>query len=110
MKHTPGPWQISTGKNPDRKTMINYPGDKFHRGARLVADCGMSTSSIDEGNAQLIAAAPDMLNALILISKELENDTMRLLNSNRRGDQSLGTTLAWCKKQAEEAIAKAEGN
>lgn len=59
--HTPGPWTVS------------QPTDELHaiRGenGRIVADVGYSgTLDGDAANARLIAATPDLLNALMALS------------------------------------------
>lgn len=55
MKHTPGPWKRN-GRT------VSGPPTPLER---IVAECGQSTSrEIDEANARLIAAAPEMLEAL----------------------------------------------
>lgn len=59
---------------------------------------------------KIVDSADLMLQTLETIYKELEDDTNRLLNSNRRGDQSLGTTLAFCRKEAKKAIDKVRSN
>lgn len=51
-----------------------------------------------------VVTEPTPVEVLALIVKELERDTTRLLNSNRRGDQSLGNTLSWCRSIAQAAI------
>lgn len=60
MKHTPGPWQSYNGEVTTRKTL----GRSFRRIA-VVQDYGLgSLPEVDEANAKLIAAAPDLLEAL----------------------------------------------
>lgn len=56
-KHTPGPWVI--GKNGTAVTTK-------HGGYIATADTGTNVE-IDESNARLIAAAPEMLEALKLV-------------------------------------------
>ena len=98
MKHTPGPW-IADGLT------------IFSDIDRPIASTKETPVSDEEAkaNARLIAASPEMLKALEVILKELERDVMRLSNSLRRGDQSLGYTLSFCRARAIEAIAKASG-
>ena len=62
-KHTPGPWRVAVG----RQGMINV----FSNEARsTVASCGNANpenseiSGCNEANANLIAAAPELLEAL----------------------------------------------
>ena len=62
-KHTPGPWRTFNGTD-------IFPDDADKNGTRYIADCGMAglTDNIDYNermaNAKLIAAAPQMLEAL----------------------------------------------
>ena len=61
-KHTPGPWQIS------KKSIDAVVTDA----GNYVADCGLSIVIPDDeqrANARLIAAAPDMLEALEEIAR-----------------------------------------
>jgi len=66
MKHTPGPWEIShtsTKKISSSSRLIIADGDKwvgFAYGTAL----GVENIEMAEANAKLIAAAPDMLEAL----------------------------------------------
>lgn len=62
-KHTPGPWEA--GPNPRGICSNEYvvrPAGEFPHGA-WVADCGMGDDE-SIANAHLIAAAPEMLEAL----------------------------------------------
>ena len=55
-KHTPGPWKIGSDNNPlDHGKVIRSPNDEF------IAGLGDGRPAAD---AHLIAAAPDMLEAL----------------------------------------------
>ncbi len=56
-KHTPGPWHV----NPRRLGTVEAT-DEF--GTDVIATMGGGTSGHPVANAVLIAAAPDMLNAL----------------------------------------------
>lgn len=69
-KHTPGPWEANNGE----VTTEREPGRSFRRIA-AVQDYGLgSLKEVDDANARLIAAAPEMLEALIdiLIDQETE--------------------------------------
>ena len=86
--HTPGPWKSVKGARPTRPD--------------IVADCGLICSleyGPDEGeaNARLIAAAPDLLEAL--------NRLVCGFTENIDGEELYGDWI----QIAEEAIAKAEG-
>lgn len=54
-KHTPGPWVVST----------NNPRTVKHASGPVLADCGPMNNSEAFANARLIAAAPDLLAALL---------------------------------------------
>ena len=68
-KHTPGPWRI-VGDDEGCKSIEAYGEDEH--GIFSVSEIGF-TDGIEEGedkaNARLIAAAPDMLNALKYIKR-----------------------------------------
>lgn len=68
-KHTPGPWVITSDPNHELYTFISQKDvDKVI--ARITtAD---SPSGSNRANAQLIAAAPDMLEALKQMVQEME--------------------------------------
>ena len=91
-KHTPGPWQI--GKNFGSVVCdtpvpgISGSDDTEYYGGHLIAE------SVTEANARLIAAAPELLEAL----KELMV----------AADRVSAEPVTWLGK-ARAAIAKAEG-
>jgi hypothetical protein len=92
-KFTPGPWKAQ-----DRT--IAYEG----KGQRIVAECGQSTfREIDQANAKLIAAAPDLYAIAKLILKEWEAPTEGV----KVGE--LIARLSQYTIEARAAIAKAEG-
>ena len=86
-KHTPGPWMSAASKNhPDFYSIEKRDGD-----GRLADDiCFLTLKKGEEGmaNARLIAAAPDLLEALELL---------------------LHDRTPWTVQCAKEAIAKATG-
>jgi hypothetical protein len=43
------------------------------------------------------------------VVSELKKDELRLVNSSRPGDQSLGATIAWCRSHCEAALKLARG-
>jgi hypothetical protein len=97
-KHTPGPWQVKTAINGDRG--ILSPG------VGLLAECFTAIRSFDEktdeviANARLIAAAPELLQALEnLVAKY---DAMQ--DGNISAQLTNGDFFA-----ARAAIAKAKG-
>jgi hypothetical protein len=68
-KHTPGPWNIGTGESWDgAEELIIFDGDAPRAGYRVNAICKVSpmvsATDKDLSNAILIAAAPDLLEAL----------------------------------------------
>ncbi|WP_334158542.1 hypothetical protein [Achromobacter insolitus] len=110
-KHTPGPWY--TGE-----PFEAFPGAglRFHISqaegapytphysdvAQFVAETISSEKlAIQQANAWLIAAAPDLLEALIAMEQEKSDYMTR----NALGDPSVETT----NKMARAAIAKAKG-
>jgi hypothetical protein len=67
MSHTPGPWSYSAEGNYMRIYLHGLGRkDKVKGGDSLCGWCG-------EANARLIAAAPEMLEALVEVKGELEN-------------------------------------
>lgn len=62
-EHTPGKWKVEGSDNPDGSNLIVLDED-----GRVIADmcdsCGVEDCEEAEANARLIAAAPDLLEAL----------------------------------------------
>lgn len=104
MSHTPGPWAL--GQKPhEQGTMIDIDavGMRQH-GAIAVAVWRMEQEERSpdmEANAHLIAAAPELLEALIAMEREKPDYMTR----NNLGDPSEETT----NRMARAAIAKAKG-
>ena len=91
--HTPGPWRI------DSQTRF---GDFTIAAGQNVKACKFIAKTQDEANAQLIAAAPELLAAL----HDLLGHAAWVCPSVRDGMRvELGAAI----KHAEKAIAKAEG-
>jgi len=90
MTHTPGPWTISAGGHYVRYQGIHGPN---------ICDTDVFGGPPDEerSNALLIAAAPDLLEAL---EQVLENEPLTALTSQRRRE---------IVNKAEAAIRKAKG-
>jgi len=67
MKHTPGPWEVVIPKMVDRrKEPYHIRGGKSnlsYDGLSMIAVVCLQ-ATLTEGNAHLIAASPDMLEAL----------------------------------------------
>lgn len=110
-KHTPGPWKI-THKHPDPDTAKGYMeimqsnGSGFEIGISCsICEQYLADDPIQKANAHLIAAAPDILEAL-----------KQLVKINEDHDDSiakiLGAPPGWKDEyldKARSAIAKAEG-
>ena len=67
MTHTPGPWIAENGYVPDwddvKTVLISGPdGPGYGRVAQVYAECGRESELLP--NARLIAAAPELLEAL----------------------------------------------
>ncbi len=97
-KHTPGSWKYQ--ENADAYThIVRGPTGQF------IASCPQGTDGEDEANARLLAAAPDMLEALEKIA------------DNYGGCRCNHTTADCCEKVgefcphciAETAISRARG-
>lgn len=101
-KHTPGPWEIGSINKRDKNlwwAAVFTPKStgKFHT-PRAGEALGVDREEC-EGNARLIAAAPDLLEALRALAECVE------------GYRQTGCLGAWDKPlgEARAAIAKAEG-
>lgn len=94
-KHTPGPWKIDLywklESDPMWRCVVSEWTDDFQR----MSVCG----HIGEANARLIAAAPDMLAALIMV-RDADDDCLR---------DGLPTIPPAARATIDAAIAKAEG-
>jgi alkylhydroperoxidase family enzyme len=86
-KHTPGPWAVG----PDLEVFYALNGVGITRPLKLTSMAGRTEE--DRANARLIAAAPEMLEAL-----------QDLLNDVGKASSMLGAV------KARAAIAKARGN
>jgi hypothetical protein len=94
-KHTPGPWQwYRYGKSKNSPV-------KVETAEKVVAEiiwCGHGNHATRIANARLIAAAPDLLEALRAV---LRDCNLRELGHGGRMDQAIAASRA--------AIAKADG-
>ena len=102
-KHTPGPWTVGhtrtvthSGGIFSTETAV-HRGDAADRGNCIAIAYGHGALSHSEDDARLIAAAPDLLEAL----KELLN--------NPAGDYDASDGYENAVKQARAAITKATG-
>lgn len=100
-EHTPGPWEIGPECNGDKpEDAIGVLGSDDY----IVADVWRDVEELAiraDANARLIAAAPELLEALKAVIGALRQEAPGTPLNNRRFD-SLGA-------QANAAIAKAEG-
>ena len=69
-KHTPGPWTLD-----DRgcKYIVHKPGDGYITRDICRMDSSTMAAFAQEANARLIAAAPDLLNAVLLLLGNPDN-------------------------------------
>ncbi len=99
-KHTPGPWLVASRSYTHGHTGAS--GIHFwvvdSQGNALPCDTRSSKNAEPYANAKIIAAAPDMLDAL-----KIARDAMA------RMDCGSGTRMGDALEQVEKAIAKAEG-
>ncbi|MDC7800258.1 hypothetical protein PQS91_10405 [Stenotrophomonas geniculata] len=97
-KHTPGPWSV--GEDGD---MI-WASDLDHRPV-LVANVPFTRDPRVEADARLIAAAPELLDALI----EAVECGMVPISSAKEGGASAFSAQVRCADRIRAAIAKATG-
>jgi len=95
-RHTPGPWKV------DEHNDVGAEG-------RHVATLSLYGDGSDDANAHLIAAAPDLLEALRTAEAALADIG--------DADREPGDDVEWCERRAAEAlplvraaIAKARGS
>ena len=63
-QHTPGPWEASEAKDPANRIIVG-PNPHFPGKRMTLADVfGFTGAESAEANARIIAAAPDLLEAL----------------------------------------------
>lgn len=92
-KHTPGPWAIHS--NEFTKWVSNESGKA--QIAKVFKPAGMADATAD-ANAQLISAAPELLEALEACVERMA-----------KIQEHTNYPLAWPRVQAMEAISKAKG-
>ncbi len=69
-KHTKGPWTAS-GFDEEYTDQINIKGDGFY----VAAAIWMGNPGEQEANARLIAAAPELLEALEAVLQQVDDDS-----------------------------------
>lgn len=94
MSHTPGPWTAH------EMTHFGQPGTGFWN----VQPITEADATLSEANAHLIAAAPELLEALKR-SRTFVQGALDLANDLR----TLSAPMSECLQQLDAAIAKAEG-
>jgi hypothetical protein len=119
-KHTPGPWSVNTNKGSDKHELIHW----VEADAHAVCDFYMTRGDGDdlrviplpnaEANARLIAAAPELLEALKDIKAEFQrlkqavmDDEKMPLIAKMRDAAYLDGVLAVITTKSDAAIAKA---
>lgn len=105
--HTPGPWKAEPptpdpeyGESPKYHWTIRAPGTSFGCISFQLAELSSMNRPEDEADARLIAAAPDLLEALV---------TAERFMSGFEGD-SMQVGIEGYLRQIRAAIAKASGS
>ena len=93
-QHTPGPWAVVA-------SWEDYMVEAPNKEEIIFQDGPYQTPSIKEANARLIAAAPDLLEALLECLQHLERDDQHI--------DALGWKMPHYTKAC-DAIAKATGS
>ena len=104
MKHTPGPWAVSATRthvlrDHPRETICSVFGGHESMGRHV-------TSETQEANAHLIAAAPELLDALRGMQKASEEIAVEFIEHKRATNWGIVNDAYIA---AARAIAKAEG-
>ena len=95
-QHTPGPWTFHRESSCDR-------GDSYGVRAPAPHYCVVPTLNINPADARLIAAAPDLLEALQQIKQRLDTCHLHVLNGHEVFD-------SFYMELIDNAIAKATGS
>jgi hypothetical protein len=116
MKHTSGPWVVAAWTShgriictpKDEHTISKYIG--YAQGYPTPDDLQVGLAEA-EGNARLMASAPELLSALVAIELALRKDSR---NKSILGDEVEyhldGQTMGYAIQTAREAIRKAKGS
>lgn len=96
VKHTPGPWQIEFGHT---QTASGIQYWQVTDGADAICCNQFCYTGDAEVNARLIAAAPDLLEALVMV-RDADNDCH---------SDGLDTIPPMARAKIDAAIARAEG-
>lgn len=82
-KHTPGPWLVARHQRSGAHRVTLTPDDANGDICNVLACLGARTSAEVEANAYLIAAAPELLEALEYIKKTavLDREHLRVIDA-----------------------------
>lgn len=110
MKHTPGPWHLqdyngATVSIHSRPYTVNPENGDCYPNGQLVAKVWLQGSDFDDANANLIAAAPEMLEQLERCLANIE--TLNAFIADRCPDMISGPSDT--EVMARKVIAKARG-
>jgi len=114
-KHTPGPWHVREGIHPDYLTGIYAMTDE--NGESQIAEALVNSVNNEsysypedaEANAYLIAAAPELLEALKTTQSALKAAYKHAYdNQNSAGADIIGAMLHVQAEQNQAVIAKAQ--
>jgi hypothetical protein len=103
-KHTPGPWKAvrNTAYWEIEPANAGQDGIPFNVGDVCASAPGMPDSGLQEANARLIAAAPDLLEALEAFRLAFELDGIQ--TNNIPAEMALGSAI----EKARAALSKAK--
>jgi hypothetical protein len=102
--HTPGPWKYHIGRGIDPRFHIQTVGGyQIAETPKNGIACGIA--AVNEANAKLISAAPDLLESLIVVTSELENEVGDYLRRTKHDE--VHTRITKALANAIKAIAKA---
>lgn len=102
-KHTPGPWKAVISGHVAFVRTVDNSAD--------LASIGLASHPVDVANARLMAAAPELLEAVSAIVAQLDKSTAGGrggIDSMTRFIRDTDTHQAFAKARA--ALAKARGN
>ena len=108
MGHTPGPWVVAGDSIHDRETKYESDGARTGDTACRIATTEiMARQGEQEANARLIAAAPDMLEALGIVLS-LMDESSGVVGYHLNGEVATWEELG-IREEVEAAIRKARG-
>lgn len=114
-QHTPGPWQHNAtkpftdiaGKSHDGLARAVWAGDvPICTTAFSVGKYGEQPPEVNDANARLIAAAPELLNYLCGVMEHIERGELMVCDMASRQNQE---ATAYMLGEIKAAIAKAKG-